>query len=93
MYIEIIKILVEIFQEISNSFFLFREKALFLIKQTKSSENKTETELLSCESTNKIVVLFLNRTVKDKGKLIEKEDMDTRQEVKLRKRKSLLKLF
>ncbi|NXH42541.1 WDR60 protein, partial [Dicaeum eximium] len=43
-------------------------------------EKKTETELLSYELTNKIVVLFLNRTVKDKEKLVETEDMDTRQE-------------
>lgn len=32
----------------------------------------------------------MNRTVKDKGKLIEKEDMDTREEVKLKKRKLFL---
>lgn len=76
-------------------FFPFQEKAFFflvffLLKQTKSPENKTETELLSYELTNKIVVLFLNRTVKDKGKPIKKEDMDIRQEVKLRKRKLFL---
>lgn len=89
-----IKILVEIFQLSGHFqlFFLFQEKSLglFLLKQTKSTENKTEVDLLSYEFTNKIVFIFLNRTVKDKGKLFGTEDVDTRQEVKLRKRKLFL---
>lgn len=39
--------------------------------------------MLSSKLTKKIDVLFFNRTVKDHAKLIEKEERDTREEVKL----------
>ncbi|KFP35419.1 WD repeat-containing protein 60, partial [Chlamydotis macqueenii] len=60
-----------------------RKKTMFFSETTNTPppENKNKIKLvLSTELTNKIDVLFFNRTLKDKGKLIEKEEKDTRQE-------------